>query len=165
MKPSLLILTTAALLCAAAATSSLLAAPPSSPAAKPRQVVLYGHVKSITQNDHRFVMRFDPAWWLTGLAAERACGCSPVPNDYYIVDESHRLLTFAVRRDAHVSVLTRHGSGTIPATSISVAELARIVKGQNPNHRQLTEPKAGFWIRIGASYPNPVLSLDQQYQP
>ena len=165
MKPSLLILTTAALLCAAAAASSLLAAPPSSPAAKPRQVVLYGHVKSIAQTNHRFVMRFDPAWWLTGLAAERACGCSPVPNDYFIVDESHRLLTFAVRRDARVSVLTRHGSGAIPATSISVAELARIVKGQNPNHRQLTEPKAGFWIRIGSSYPNPVLSLDQQYQP
>ena len=23
----------------------------------------------------------------------------------------------------------------------------------------------GFWIRVGDKYPNPVLSLDQQYQP
>ena len=99
------------------------------------------------------------------MAAERACGCSPVLNDYFILDESHRLLTFVVRRDAHVTVLTRHGSGTIPTTSISVAELAKIVAGKNPNHRQLIEPKAGFWIRIGAKYPNPVVSLDQQYQP
>jgi hypothetical protein len=166
MKPSFLILGIAAILVAAAAGSSALsAAPPSAPAAKSHQVVLYGHVKSVTHQGHRFVMRFDPAWWLTGVAAERACGCSPVPNDYFIVDESHRLLTFVVRRDAQVTVLTRHGSGTIPTTSISVAELAKIVAGKNPNHRQLTEPKAGFWIRIGAKYPNPVVSLDQQYQP
>jgi hypothetical protein len=165
MKPSLLILTAAAILCAAAAASSLLAAPPSAPASRPHQVVLYGHVKSIAQKNHHFVMRFDPAFWLTGLAAERACGCNPVPNDYDIVDESHRLLTFAVKSDARVTVLTRHGTGAIPATAISVGELARIVKGENPNHRQLTEPKAGFWIRIGDKYPNPVLSLDQQFQP
>lgn len=165
MKPSLLILTLAVTLCAATAVSALSAAPRSTTSSTPRQVVLYGHVKTITQQGRRFVMRFDPAWWLTGLAAEHACGCKPVPNDYYILDESHRLLTFAVRSDARVSVLTRHGSGAIPTTSISVAELAKIVRGQNPRHRQLTEPKAGFWIQIGASYPNPVVSLDQQFQP
>ena len=24
---------------------------------------------------------------------------------------------------------------------------------------------SGFWIRVGEKYPNPVLSLDQQYHP
>ena len=145
---------------AATGASALVAANQSSPAQGP----LYGHVKSITQKNHRFVMQFDPAWWLTGLAAERACGCKPVANDYYVVDDSHRLLTFAVRLDAHVTVLTRGGNG-VSTASISVAELAQIVAGKNPKHRQLLEPKAGFWIRIGVKYPNPAIALDQQYQP
>lgn len=165
MKPSLLILSAAAILVVSAAGSSALSAASVPSSAKPSQVVMFGHVKSVTRKGHRFELQFDPAWWLTGVAAERACGCSPVANDYYIVDESHRLLTFVVRRDAHVTVLTRHGSGPIPTTPISVAELAQIVKGKNPNHRQLTEPKVGFWIRIGDKYPNPVVALDQQYQP
>ncbi len=145
---------------AATGASALVAANQSSPAQGP----LYGHVKSITQKNHRFVMQFDPAWWLTGLAAERACGCKPVANDYYVVDDSHRLLTFAVRPDAHVTLLTRGGNG-VSTASISVAELAQILAGRNPKHRQLLEPKAGFWIRIGVKYPNPAIALDQQYQP
>lgn len=147
----------------AAASSALRAAPASSSHANPHGV-FYGHVKSITQKSHRIVMQFDPAWWLTGLAGERSCGCHPLSNDYYIVDESHRLLTFAVRRDAHVTVLTQT-EGPIGTASISVAELAQIVKGKNPRHRRLLEPKAGFWIQTGSKYPSAVVSLEQQYQP
>ena len=154
MKSSLLIVMLAALLASGALASS------SAPAG---QQVLYGHVKSVTRAGNHFELRFDPAWWLTGLAAERACGCKPVANDYYVVDESHRLLTFAVRKDASVTVLVR-GSRVSNAT-ISVAELAQIVKGKNPRHRQLLEPKAGFWIRVLQAYPSPVVALDQQYQP
>jgi hypothetical protein len=43
-----------------------------------------------------------------------------------------------------------------------VAEFAQIVQGKNPKHRQLFEPKAGFWLRVASDN---VLSLDQQYQP
>ncbi len=158
----LIVLGLVAAVAAAAGASGLVAASQSSPSQGP----LYGHVKSITQQDHRFVLRFDPAWWLTGLAAERACGCKPVANDYYVVDESHRLLTFAVRRDAHVVVLLRGANG-VSTASIPVAELAQIVAGKNPKHRPLLGRTAGygFWIRIGARYPNPVVSLEQQYQP
>jgi hypothetical protein len=139
------------------------AAAPHSPAAgtEQRPVIFYGHVKSIERAHGRFEMRFDPALWLSGVAAESACGCKPVPNDHVILDESHRLLTFVVRRDAPVTVLTRHGG----AAKVSVGELAQIVAGKNPRHRQLLEPKAGFWIRIGEKYPNPAVTLDQQYQP
>jgi hypothetical protein len=147
---------------AAAGASALVAANETSPAQGP----LYGHIKSISGKDHRFVMQFDPAWWLTGLAAERACGCKPVANDYFVVDDSHRLLTFAVRADAHVAVLTRGADG-VSVASIPVAELAQIMAGRNPKHRPLLGRTRGygFWIRIGTRYPNPVVSLEQQYQP
>ena len=167
MKPSLLILAAAAILVAASAgTSALSAASTSAPSAGiPRPMPFYGHVESLvpTRDPGRYRMQLDPAWWLSGVAGERACGCKPLSNDYYIVDETHQLLTFPIRSDARVLVLVNHG--TIGTASISVAELAQIVRGKNPKHRRLQEPKAGFWIRVGSKYPNLVLSLDQQYQP
>jgi hypothetical protein len=47
------------------------------------------------------------------------------------------------------------------------SELLQIVAGSNPKHRGLFDPRnhLGFWIRVGPKYPNPVISLDQQYQP
>ena len=139
------------------------------PAASAGEIVLYGHVKSLTRHGSRFEMRFDPAWWLSGVTAERAAVADKairpgeaVPNDYYIVEEGHRLLTYLVPQTAHVTVLTRHGGRLIPATAITVSELAQIVKGRNPKHRQLMEPKAGFWMRVAM---DTVRSLDQQYQP
>lgn len=137
----------------------------------PREVVLFGHVKSLTRKGGRFELRFDPAWFLSGVTAERAAvedkvlqPGEPVPNDNYIVEEGHRLLTYVVPATAHVTVVTR---GTPATTAITVSELAQIVKGKNPKHRPLFAPGngLGFWIRVGNKYPNPVLSLDQQYQP
>ena len=164
MKPSLLILGAAAILVAGVAGTSAISAS-STPwhDGKPRQVPFYGHIKSVTPKGNRYRMQFDPALWLSGVAGERACGCKPLSNDYYILDESHRLLTFPVRPDARVTLLVSHGR--ISTVSIRVAELAQIVAGKNPRHRRLLEPKAGFWIRVGVKYPNPVVSLDQQYQP
>jgi hypothetical protein len=148
-------------------STSVLAASPT-----PRQDVMYGHINSLKHVGGRYEMRFDPAWFLQGTPAERAAvedkmirPGEPVPNDYYIVDEGHRLLTFVVARNAHVTVLTRQGSPPIGSTAISVAELAQLLAGKNPNHRRLAEPKAGYWIRIGAKYPDPVTALEQQYQP
>lgn len=135
------------------------------PATKAGEVVLYGHIRSLARKGRRFEMRFDPAWWLTGVTASRAkledTGSSDVPNDYYIREEGHRQLTYVVPATAHVTVLT---SG-VRATAITVSELAHIARGENPEHRSLLEPEAGFWVRVGSRYPSPVLSLDQQYQP
>jgi hypothetical protein len=165
MKPSLVVLALLATLVAAFFASSQISAAPSASAA-PREIVYYGHIKSLVRKGSRFELRFDPAFWLTGVTASRAAlqdtGSSDVPNDYYIVDEGHRLLTFLVPTTAHVTVLTRNGTGPIPATAIPVGELAQIVKGKNPRHRQLSEPKAGFWIRVAADR---VGALDQQFQP
>jgi hypothetical protein len=140
------------------------------PAAPAGQMVLYGHIKSLARKSGRFEMRFDPAWWLTGVAAEGAAvedgATSPgqgVPNDYYIVDEGHRLLTYVVAANAPVTIITA-GAGR---ARISVSELTQLFSGNNPRHRSLMGPIRGFgfWIRVGDKYPNAVLSLDQQYQP
>ena len=120
-------------------------------------------MKSVTRVGNRFELRFDPAWWLSGVAAEQACGCKPVPNDHVVVDETHRLLTFVVKKDAHVSVLVR--GNRFGTATISVAELAQILQGKNPQHRRLLEPKAGFWISVLQTYPSPIVAIDQQYQP
>jgi hypothetical protein len=135
----------------------------SSSSAPGKEQVLYGHVTSVTRAGSSYRLHFDPAWWLTGVAAEQACGCKPVPNDHVVIDETHRLLTFAVRKDAPVTVLVRGGKAG--KATISVAELAQIVQGKNPHHRQLLEPKAGFWIRVLQTYPSPVIAVDQQYEP
>jgi hypothetical protein len=111
---------------------------------------MYGHIKSLTRKGGRYELRFDPAWWLTGATASQASfedtGTRDVPNDYYVVEEGHRLLTFLVPATAHVTVLVR---GTC-TTRITVAQLAKSV------------PPAGFWIRVRIDV---VRSLDQQYRP
>ena len=136
----------------------------------PREVVFYGHIKSLARKGSNFELRFDPAWLLGGVTAERAAvedkvlqPGQAVPNDNYTVDESHRLLTFVVSPTAHVTVLTKG----LSATRISVSELAQVVRGRNPQHRSLFDPAnhSGFWIRVSNRYPNPVLALDQQYHP
>ena len=140
------------------------------PAAPAGQMVLYGHIKSLARKGGRFEMRFDPAWWLNGVAAEHAAvedgATSPgqgVPNDYYVVDEGHRLLTYVVAATAPVTIVTA-GAGH---ARISVPELAQLFSGKNPRHRSLVGGVRGFgfWIRVGDKYPNSVLSLDQQFQP
>jgi hypothetical protein len=168
MKSSLVILALVAALAAPALAVSHTSAAPTSTAVATKlpQSVMYGHVKTMTRKGRRFEIKFDPAWWLTGVAAERAklqdTGSSDVPNDYYILEEGHRLLTFVVLPSARVTVLTGGGA---QRTGISAGELAQLVNGRNPNHRRLSEPKAGFWIRVGVKYPNPAVTLDQQYQP
>jgi hypothetical protein len=173
MKPSLALLATLALTAAGVvALARLSPAPAASSAAlsqTPRIVVQYAHVKSLRRVGGRSILRVDPALWLTGVTAYHAAvedkAIPPgeaVPNDYYTLDPDHRLLTYRVPSSARVTVLTRSGTGPIPTTTISVAEFTQIIQGKNPKHRRLTEPTAGFWLRVASDR---VLSLNQQYQP
>jgi hypothetical protein len=146
---------------AARQASGFLLLPPAAPAG---QMVLYGHIKSLVRKNGRFVLRFDPAWFTSGVTAGRAkledTGSSDVPNDNYIVEEGHRLLTYVVAKTARVTVLTNDGTG-ISSTRITVSELARIVNGGV--HRKLFEPlDSGVWIRVRI---DTVRELDQQYRP
>jgi hypothetical protein len=174
MKRSLLALTAVAIVVAAVAASSRLSAAPTTAAASPcaNGATQYGHIKSLSRNGARYALRFDPALWLSGITAQRAAvedrAIRPgeaVPNDYYIVDESHRLLTYLVPATARVTVLTTRGDpNRSGATSVTVREVVQLLNGRHPRGLRLTEPKAGFWLRIVTS-SGTVTALDQQYQP
>jgi len=125
--------------------------------------VLFGHIASLVRKGAAFELKFDPAWFLSGETANAAAAedgavspGEPVPNDNYVVDEGHRLLTYRVPADANVTVLVDSPA----STPITVAELAEIVAGE---HAPLWEPiETGFWLRVRI---DTVRSLDQQYRP
>jgi hypothetical protein len=158
MRRHLVLAVPAAALAAAAlaAAAPLLSLPR---AAKAGQQTQFGYIHSLRAAGHgRYVLRFDPAWFLTGYTAERASledtGSTDVANDYYIVDETHRLLSYVVPAATPVTVLM-HGTST---KRISVAALARRVRSGQ-------EKGVTFWLLIGNKYPTPVLSIDQPYRP
>jgi hypothetical protein len=130
---------------------------------------IFGHVSSLTLEGDEYELRFDPAWFTSGLTASLAAAedgvvepGEPVPNDNYRVEEGHRLLTYLVPKDAHVTVLTREGDpGNVGSTPISVEELAEIVDGESAV--DLFEPlDSGVWIRV---HIDTVCDLEHQYQP
>ena len=126
---------------------------------------MWGHVKAFTRKGSSYQMKFDPGWWLTGTAAEhaRARGhrLADVPNDVYTLEEGHRLLTFTVLRTRPHQRADRAGR--------VAARHARPVRadpaGKNPTGHRIFEPQAGYWLRISEKYPNPAVTIDQQYQP
>ena len=130
---------------------------------------IFGHISSLTRKDDHYEMRFDPAWFTSGVTANTAAAedgvvepGEPVPNDNYRIEEGHRLLTYLVPADAHVTVLTRQGDpASFGSTPITVSELAQLVNGEKPV--ELFEPlDTGVWIRVNI---DTVCALDQQYQP
>jgi hypothetical protein len=164
MKSSLIILATAATLVGVVAATSAPSRSAAAPAAKqgcslgalPRatpagQQSLYGHISSLTRRGNHYVLRFDPAWLLSGVTASRAAladtGSADVPNDTYTRDETHKLLTFLVPVGAHVTVLTH-------ATCSTKTTVAKLAKSTNPRRR--------FWIRVRI---DSVQSVDEQYHP
>jgi hypothetical protein len=135
----------------------------------PRDTVFFGHIESLRRTGDHYELRFDPAWFLSGETANRAAAedgavdpGQPVPNDNYVVEEGHRLLTYLVPDDAHVTVLTRRGNAAqLGATPISVSELAQILVGKSS--LRLFEPlDSGVWIRVRI---DTIRAIDQQYRP
>ena len=128
---------------------------------------IFGHIDSLERRDGKLVLRFDPAWFTSGVTANTAAAedgavdpGQPVPNDNYVVEEGHRLLTYFVGPHAHIGVLAKSKPG-VQTTAITTSELERIVNGGK--HRPLFEPLAsGVWIRV---HIDTVCSLDQQYRP
>jgi hypothetical protein len=177
MKRSLIFVAGAVLLAATVLGSVRMfaASGPSSAAASstaaPRpcsDVALYGHIESLTPRGDHFELRFDPAWFLSGVTASRAkledTGSSDVPNDNYVVEEGHRLLTYLVPATADITVLSRTGklhSPGFPSTAITASQLAQLVDGKEPV--KLAEPlESGFWMHVKV---DTVCSLQQQYRP
>ena len=130
---------------------------------------VFGHIRSLERQDGRYVLLFDPAWFTLGVTANSAAAeddavapGEPVPNDVYVVDESHRALKYLVPADAHVTVLVNNSSGIL-STPISVGELAQIVRTGKSSKRKLFESlESGVWMRYGI---DTACALDQQYRP
>jgi hypothetical protein len=131
----------------------------------------FGHINALTRKGDHYELRFDPAWFTSGVTANTAAAedgavdpGQPVPNDNYIVDESHRLLMYLVPDATPVTVLTREGDpAQFGATPITVSELAEIVANGKSSQRTLFETlDSGVWIRYSI---DTVCSLDQQYRP
>jgi len=134
----------------------------------------YGRITSLERKGGRYELRFDPAWFLSGVAANVAqaqdqgtpcqpSACPPVANDNYVIDESHRLLTLIVPANARGTVLTKGGpnGGPFPATTISVAQLAQLVAGKSS--LKLFEPlSTGVWILV---HVDTVRTFAEQYHP
>jgi hypothetical protein len=130
---------------------------------------IYGHIGSLERRGDTYELRFDPAWFTTGVTASTAAAedgvvepGEPVPNDNYRIEEGHRLLTYLVPSDAAVTVLTREGDpARLGATPVTVEQLARLVAGEKPV--ELFEAlDTGVWIRVRA---DTVCAIDQQYIP
>lgn len=138
-------------------------------AGPPATIVQYGYVRSLVRSGGAYRLRFDPALWLSGETANRAAAedgvigpGEPVPNDYYIRNESRRPLSYTVPRSARVTVVTNSAAGGLRSTRIAMSELAAIVKGRNPNRRKLYGRDLGYWVRVAGDRAT---ALDQQYQP
>ena len=138
----------------------------------PREIVQFGYLKSIVPRGKAYELRLDPALWLEGETANRAAeedgAITPgqgVPNDYYIVNTDHRLLTYRLPRSIPATVLVNTNRG-LRSLKIPVGELAQIVKGRNPKHLMLIDPGPkhllGYWVKTSV---DTVRSIDQQYQP
>ena len=136
--------------------------------APPNEQTQFGYIKKLTKKGNGYVLRFDPALLLSGVTANTAAAedgavepGEPVPNDNYRLNETHRLLTYLVPATARVTVLTRHGQGSLGETKVTAAELAKIVNGRS--HVKLFEPLAtGVWLRV---HIDTVRTITQQYQP
>jgi hypothetical protein len=130
---------------------------------------LYGQVKSLERKGDHYELRFDPAFFRSGVAANvaeaedqhtacRPSDCPPVDNDNYVVDEGHRLLTYLVPADVRGSVIT---TCCTPSTTITVGQLAEIVSGKSS--LKLFEPlSTGVWILV---HVDTVSTFAQQYLP
>ena len=115
----------------------------------------YGHIVSLQRSSAGYLMRFDPALFLSGVTANAAAAadlhvacapekCEAVPNDNYVVDESNRSYVFRVPESVRGTVLT--SGSNLNGTSILVAQLAQIVAGKG---MRLFEPlESGVWDAI-----------------
>ena len=129
----------------------------------PAETVQFGYLKSLKKKGSGYELRFDPALFLSGETANAAAAedgavepGEPVPNDYYVVDEGHRLLTYRVPADAKLTVVAL-GPKNIPVT---IEALAKMVAGKQA--APWLPLASGFWLR---SHIDTVRSLDQQYRP
>jgi hypothetical protein len=135
---------------------------------------VYGRITSLARRGNHYELRFDPAWFTSGVtanvaqAADQGTSCRPsdcpaVANDNYVVDESHRQLIYLVPAGVRGTVLVRNASnsGPFPKRTVTAAQLAQLVAGTSS--LKLFEPlSSGVWILV---HVDTVRTFTQQYVP
>ncbi|HEY3961313.1 MAG TPA: hypothetical protein VGL84_02195 [Gaiellaceae bacterium] len=129
----------------------------------------YGTIVSMTPDrGGGYLMRFDPAWFLSGVTANvlyaedqhKTCApraCEGVPDDYAVLEGGHRALTFLVPAGTRGTVLV-HG---VQGKTVSVVDLAKYVR--QGFHAKIFEPLvSGVWIQV---HIDTVSAFRQQYRP
>lgn len=131
---------------------------------------LYGHLVSAQPTEGGWLVQFDPAWFTSGITASVAMAqalhmtcaprtCEPVPNDNYVVDESHAPLTFLLPHATRGTVLTRPLA--IPGKVVGADRLVQYVR--QGKDAPLFEPlESGVWIRV---HGDTITRFAQQYRP
>ena len=145
----------------------------------PGETALFGYIKSLTKKGSSYELRFDPALFLGGETANVAAAedgavepGEPVPNDHYVVDEGHRLLTYRVPADAKADGGRRRpeehpghgrgaGDGSSPASKQRPGFRSRAASGcapaSTPSSRSTssTGPRRGRGIVPALELPPP----------
>ena len=146
-------------------TTTIVKVPPPNASADQR---IYGQIRAVTRDGDRYLLKIDPAWFLTGVTANVAqaedqhmtCApsdCPPVANDVHVVDEGHRTLTYLLPATTRGTVLV----SSTGRRTISVAQLAQLVAHRSP--LKLFEPlQSGMWLLV---HIDTVRAFAQQYVP
>jgi hypothetical protein len=141
--------------------------------AAPSHQWLYGHIASMKPVQGGYEMMFDPALFLGGIAANYAAAqaqgvhcdpsaCQSVPNDYLVVDESHRLYAFLLPTNAEIHVMLKQ-TNYFPEARITAAQLAALVATGKAQGVELFETlDSGVWIEDDFGT---VRAVYQQYRP
>ena len=129
---------------------------------------LHGEIRSIKSDGNRFLLVFDPSLFLSGVAANvaqaqdqhRVCvpsTCPPVDNDNYVVDESHRTITFVLPATSRGTVLVSSSD----RRTITGSQLAKLVAGKS-SLKPYESLESGVWINV---HIDTVETFAQQYVP
>ena len=128
---------------------------------------LFGYIRSLNRSGTNYRLRFDPAFFLSGRTANQAAAQDavvpkgqPVPNDNYVVNESHRTYLYIVTQATQIRVLLK-GGDSIKGSPISIERLAQFVRGRHAD-KLFESFQSGFWLGVHIDH---ACSLTQQYRP
>jgi hypothetical protein len=138
--------------------------PTTSPTASPSLTTDFGFFAGVEQATAPVRLKWDRATFLTGEAANKAAAAhgdeTPVPNDYYIVNDNPKLrvLVLASTVDVFGSIALNEDAGDagVELKRRTVAELLHFLKRTDSR-------STGFHLRLDAA--GRVTRVEEQYVP
>ena len=141
------------------ASSSASASPSSAPALDDGRYFVF--LKKLHGTPPDATMTFDLAYFLTGDAANQAAADhgdeTPVPNDYYIVNDNPRLRTMPISPTVDIQVID--WTNCCELTSVPYADWAASI--DHPTDA-LLGAQVPYWITVSSGQ---VVTIEEQYLP